>query len=42
MIHGLSSIEFNGKFCEECLLGKQSRTSFMRSVENQAKEKRKF
>ena len=38
MVHGLPSIEFKSKLCEECILGKQSRTSFPRNAKYQAKE----
>jgi len=38
MVHGLPSMEFKSKLCEECILGKQSRTSFPRNSKYQAKE----
>ena len=38
MVHGLPSMEFKSKLCEECILGKQSRTSFPRNAKYQAKE----
>ena len=28
MVHGLPDVEFEGKFCEECVFEKQTRTSF--------------
>jgi len=38
MVHGLPSMEFKSKLCEECVLGKQSRTSFSRNSKYQAKK----
>jgi len=38
MVHGLPSMEFKSKLCEECILDKQSRTSFPRNAKYQAKE----
>ena len=35
-------MEFEKKFCEECVLGKHLRTSFSRTVEYQAKEQLKL
>ncbi|KAE8721174.1 hypothetical protein F3Y22_tig00016637pilonHSYRG00095 [Hibiscus syriacus] len=37
MVYGLSDIDYEGKFCEECVLGKQSRTSFQKKAEYRAK-----
>nr|KYP35823.1 Retrovirus-related Pol polyprotein from transposon TNT 1-94 [Cajanus cajan] len=38
MVFGLPKIEFEKKFCEECVIGKHARTSFPRSSEYRAKE----
>ena len=38
MVRGLPTVEFEKKFCEECVLGKHPRTSFSRTVEYRAKE----
>jgi GAG-pre-integrase domain/Zinc knuckle len=37
MVHGLPDIDYEGKFCEECVLGKQARTSFQKKAEYRAK-----
>lgn len=37
MVHGLPDMDYDGKFCEECVLGKQARTSFQKKAEYQAK-----
>jgi len=38
MVRGLPTVEFEKKFCEECVLEKHPRTSFSRTVEYRAKE----
>ena len=38
MVRGLPTVEFEKKFCEECVLGKHPRTSFSRTAEYRAKE----
>jgi len=38
MVRGLPTVEFETKFCEECVLGKHSRTSLPRTAEYRAKE----
>jgi len=38
MVRGLPTVEFEKKFCEECVLGKYPRTSFPRTAEYRAKE----
>jgi len=38
MVRGLPTVEFEKKFCEECVLGKHPRTSFLRTAEYRAKE----
>ena len=38
MVHGLPDVEFKGKFCEECVFGKHTRTSFQLKAEYQAKQ----
>nr|KYP55958.1 Retrovirus-related Pol polyprotein from transposon TNT 1-94 [Cajanus cajan] len=38
MVFGLRKMEFEKRFCEECVIGKQARTSFPRSSEYRAKE----
>nr|KYP75006.1 Retrovirus-related Pol polyprotein from transposon TNT 1-94 [Cajanus cajan] len=38
MVFGLPKMEFEKKFCEECVIGKHARTSFPRSSEYRAKE----
>jgi len=38
MVHGLPSMEFKSKLCEEYILDKQSRTSFSKNSKYQAKE----
>jgi hypothetical protein len=37
MVHGLPDMNYEGKFCEECVLSKQTRTSFQKKAEYQAK-----
>ncbi|GAU29778.1 hypothetical protein TSUD_161830 [Trifolium subterraneum] len=37
MVHGLPDMDYEGKFCEECVLSKQTRTSFQKKAEYQAK-----
>jgi GAG-pre-integrase domain/Integrase core domain len=37
IVHGLPDMDYEGKFCEECVLGKQARTSFQKKIEYQAK-----
>ncbi|CAJ2652499.1 unnamed protein product [Trifolium pratense] len=37
MVHGLLDMDYEGKFCEECVLSKQTRTSFQKKAEYQAK-----
>ncbi|GJZ27481.1 retrovirus-related pol polyprotein from transposon TNT 1-94 [Tanacetum coccineum] len=36
MVHGLPNIEFTNKFCEECVIGKQTRCSFPKKTEYRA------
>lgn len=38
MVHGLPDMDYKGKFCEECVLGKHTRTSFQNKAEYQAKQ----
>lgn len=38
MVHGLPDVEFDEKFCEDCVFGKQPRTSFQKKAEYQAKQ----
>jgi len=38
MVRGLPTVEFEKKFCEECVLGKHPRTSFPRTTEYRANE----
>ncbi|WVY91926.1 hypothetical protein V8G54_037440 [Vigna mungo] len=38
MVLGLPKMEFEKRFCEECVIGKQARTSFPRSSEYRAKK----
>jgi len=38
MVRGLPTVEFEMKFCEECLIGKHPRTLFPRTAEYRAKE----
>ena len=42
MVQGLPTVEFEKKFCEECVLGKHPRTSFPRTAEYWAKEQLKL
>jgi GAG-pre-integrase domain len=37
MMHGLPDMDYEVKFCEECVLGKQTRTSFQKKAEYRAK-----
>ena len=37
MMHGLPNMDYNGKFCEECVIFKQARTSFQKKAEYRAK-----
>jgi len=32
MVHGLPNIDYEGKFCEECVLNKHARTSFQKKA----------
>jgi len=38
MVQGLSTVNFEKKFCEECVLGKHPRTLFLMTPEYRAKE----
>lgn len=38
MVHGLPDMDYEGKFCEECVLGKHTRASFQKKAEYRAKE----
>jgi GAG-pre-integrase domain len=33
MVHGLPNMDYEGKFCEECVLSKQARISFQKKAE---------
>ncbi|GMI80153.1 hypothetical protein HRI_001684600 [Hibiscus trionum] len=37
MVHGLPDMDYEGKFCEACVLGKQTRISFQKKAEYRAK-----
>ncbi|KAL4376447.1 hypothetical protein GQ457_02G008830 [Hibiscus cannabinus] len=37
MVHGLPDMDYEGKFCEACVFGKQARTSFQKKAEYRAK-----
>jgi len=37
MVHGLPNVDYIKKFCEDCVLGKQPRTTFQKKVENRAR-----
>ncbi|KAL4289934.1 hypothetical protein GQ457_14G000710 [Hibiscus cannabinus] len=37
MVHGLPDMDYEGKFCEACVLEKQARTSFQKKAEYRAK-----
>ena len=38
MVHGLPNMDYDGKFCEECVLNKHVRTSFQKNAEFWAKQ----
>ena len=38
MVHGLPNMDFEGKFCEECVLNKHARTSIQKKAEFWAKQ----
>ena len=38
MVHGLPNMDFEGKFCEECVLSKHARTSIKKMAEFWAKQ----
>nr|KYP39766.1 Retrovirus-related Pol polyprotein from transposon TNT 1-94 [Cajanus cajan] len=38
LVHGLRGVKFDKKFCEACVLGKHTRTSFLNSSEYKVKE----
>ena len=38
MVHGLPNMDFEGKFCEECVLSKHARTSIQKNAEFWAKQ----
>jgi lipocalin len=37
MVHGLPDMDYEGKFYEECMLGKQARTLFQKKAKYRAK-----
>jgi hypothetical protein len=37
MVHGLPDMDYEGKFCEECVFGKQTRTSFQKKADYRTK-----
>jgi len=37
MVHGLLNMDYEGKFCEECVLSKHARTSFLKKAQYWAK-----
>ena len=38
MVHGLPNMDYEGKFCEECMLSKHARTSIQKKAEFWAKQ----